>query len=476
MSSKLSNSAFADTLDAWNEIRYQADVRFHSSRRAQWLLACVLCFTATLARADLWSTTYYAAWLQGTMPASNVDFTAISHVIHFSAVPNANGSLDTSINVLTPANSADVVARAHAAGCKVLVSVGGAGSQSGFQGATSNANRGTFVTNLVNLMTNRGYDGIDLDWEPLDAGDGQQFTNFVTTLRTALNGITPRPLLTTAVLWQPSLFAQLQAQFDQINLLSYEMSGPYPGWVTWFNAPIYDGGYTFPSTGGLVPSTEGLVKQFITAGVASNKLGVGIEFYGTVWSGGTGTSTGGAALPRQTWSNAPTTMQANYDTIVSNYYQPSRYFWDTNAQAPYLTIDNTGSTNDHFVSYEDERACAAKVSYARNRGLGGVMIWELGGGWRATQPAGQRDPLLQAVKRALATPKVATIDGNGTNVQLGFTSAPLGFYRVQWRSNYASGTWSTLITNSSTTGGVLQITDPGALIQPQRYYRVQTPP
>ena len=81
------------------------------------------------------------------MPASNIDFTAVSHVIHFSVVPNSNGSLNSSANSLTIGNSSDVVSRGHAAGRKVLVCVGGAGSQTGFQGAASAANLSTFVTN-----------------------------------------------------------------------------------------------------------------------------------------------------------------------------------------------------------------------------------------------------------------------------------------------------------------------------------------
>jgi len=95
------------------------------------------------AQADIWSTAYYAGWMQDTMPASNVDFTAVSHVIHFSVVPNSNGSLNSTVNGVTSTNSSDVVSRVHAAGRKVLISVGGADSQTGFQGATSVANRPT---------------------------------------------------------------------------------------------------------------------------------------------------------------------------------------------------------------------------------------------------------------------------------------------------------------------------------------------
>jgi chitinase len=123
--------------------------------RVAFLAFSALIVLSLSVHADIWSTAYYAGWMQGTMPASNVDFTAVNYVIHFSVVPNSNGSLNSSANSLTSGNSTDVVTRAHAAGTKVLVCVGGAGSQSGFQGATSAANRPTFITNLMNLGTAR---------------------------------------------------------------------------------------------------------------------------------------------------------------------------------------------------------------------------------------------------------------------------------------------------------------------------------
>jgi chitinase len=155
-----------------------------------------------------------------------------------------------------------------------------------------------------------------------------------------------------------------------------------------------------------VPSVDGVVSNFLANGVAANKLGIGISFYGCVWSGGAGTSTGGAALPRQSWTTAPTVTEAAYSAIMSNYFQPQLYFWDTNAQSAYLSLDQPGSANDKFISYDDETACRAKVAYANRRRLGGLIIWELGGGYRADQPAGQRDRLLQSVKQALAMPVI----------------------------------------------------------------------
>ena len=440
-------------------------------------LAGSLSFPSTPACADVWSTGYYPGYRQSAMPASVVDFTALTHVIHFSIAPNSDGTLNTTLNNITVARSNDLVSRAHAAGRKVLICVAGSGS-GGFLGATINAHRATFITNLVNFMSTYAYDGIDIDWEPLNSSDVTQYTNFVNDLRLALNGFSPHRLLTVATAQQPSWFASLQGQFDQINLMTYDLAGTWPGWVTWFNAPIYDGGYRFPSTGGLVPSTDGMVNSFVAGGVAASKLGIGIAFYGNVWSGATGTSTGGAALPRQSWTIAPTNSSISYASIMSTYYQSNLYHWDPAAQAAYLSIDNTGSANDNFISYDDEHTCQAKVSYARNRGLGGVMIWELGEGYRSSQPAGQRDPLLQAVKQALlATPNLTGIQRSNQDLRISFTSMPLALYRVQWTTNPVGGFWNTLTNNVSGTGGIVQITDVGALAgHSARYYRVRTPP
>jgi chitinase len=438
----------------------------------------VLALVGTPGQAALWSTGYYPGYRQSYYAPSNIDFTALSHVIHFSARPNSSGTLNTSTESITPAYSTDLVSRAHAAGAKVLICVGGSSSQAGFQGATTNTHLSTFITNIVNLMSTYGYDGVDLDWEPLADADTAQFTNLVNGLRSALNGFSPHRLLTVATASQPALFASLQGQFDQINLMTYDMAGPWSGWVTWFNAPIFDGGYRFKSTGNLIPSGDGMVTNFIGNGVAPGKLALGIAFYGDIWTSGAGTSTGGALLPRQSWTNAPTVTPVEYFTVMASYYQSNLYHWDSAAQAAYLSITNSVATNDIFLSYDDEHTCQAKVSYSRNQGLGGVMIWEIGQGYRSTQPTGQRDPLLQAVKQALvARPNLTGIRRLNQDIQLSFNSLPLALYRVLWTSNLNAGAWSTLTNNLTGSGSTLQITDPGvAANQPRRFYRIQTPP
>jgi chitinase len=210
----------------------------------------------------------------------------------------------------------------------------------------------------------------------------------------------------------------------------------------------------------------------LAAGVAASKLGIGIAFYAYLWTGGTGTTTGGVSQPRQSWSTAPTVSTPSYKEIMSAYYQSGLYHWDTSAQAAYLSVTNTIATNDMFISYDDQRTCQSKVSYARNLSLGGVMIWELA---QDHQP-GQTDPLLQSLKQALATPGPMGIQNAGTSFALSFAVLPLGLYRVEWTSNLTGPVWNTLTTtNIFGQGGMVQVTDQDAG-ESLRFYRVQTPP
>src|SRR5438552_7107724 len=112
---------------------------------------------ASTVHAGLWTSAYYAGWMQNQLPVRDVDFAAMTHVIHVAVVPRADGSLDGATNGVTSVNSTDVVTRAHAAGIKALICVGGENSAAGFRSACSDANRSSFVSNLVNFVRSYKY-------------------------------------------------------------------------------------------------------------------------------------------------------------------------------------------------------------------------------------------------------------------------------------------------------------------------------
>ena len=357
----------------------------------------------TKAQSKFWITGYYAGWMQGwynngRLPAGQIDFSTINYVIHFGLVPQADGTIDFSTNSILQSNSDSLVNAVHAAGRKVLICIGGWGSDVAFRGATSPLRLASFVSTIVQFVVARGYDGVDIDWEVLEQSDETQYINFIELLRMTLNTLKPGALLTAAVAWQPSIIASVQQYLDQINIMTYDLSGPWNGWVSWYNSPVYSGNYKFPSNGQQLPSIDEMVNQFIAAGVAKEKISIGIDFYGYIWQGGNGTSTGGVSSPLQSWNDAPEVIpNVPYYSIMDSYYRPDFYRWDSTAEASYLHIDDTCNSNDMFISYDDERACKSAVEYALQKGLGGVFIWELGADVRSS-PTDQ--PLVSSIKAA----------------------------------------------------------------------------
>jgi len=370
-----------------------------------------------------WVSGYYPSYEQFTMPPSQIDFTGVTHLIHWPVIPNTDGTLDTARYDFTAAHSNDVVTRAHTAGVKVLLGLGGGESAAtdGFHAATQPSTRTAFVTNIVSLMKARHYDGVDINWEAFGDDDETNFVAFFHQLRTALNAVTPRPLLTFPPTTGSDLVAhftgRIQADLDQINLQTYVMSGPYPGWVSWFNSPLHNGGLEFPCCAGQrVPSADDELARFTGQGITRAKLGLGLQFDGVVWQGGLGTDTGGVTRPRQSWLampylpneqgnefTAPTATFQTYAYIVETYRAEDGYvsFYDDVAEQPYLSLDSLVPSGDTFISVENERSIAAKGAYVRSQGLGGSMVFELAGDYLPDRPAGQRHPLLQAVKTSL---------------------------------------------------------------------------
>jgi chitinase len=367
------------------------------------LLAPILAVLAAASAAgaqSLWVTGYYPGWRQSRLSPANIDFEAVTHLVHFSVVPRADGTLNSEVNMLTPANVKAAVAAAHAAGKRILFTVGGQDTREAFEGAMDASHRDAFVAALVGFMRDNGYDGIDVDMEDVIPRDARDYARFIRELRSRLDAVDPRPLLTAAALWEPSLFAELADQFDQINLMTYNLSGPYPGWVVWHSGSLFDGGHRFPNGQAHLPSADGLAETFLAAGVPKGKLGVGLSFNGYVWSRGE------VSRPRQSWITTPEIKNVPYYALAETYHLKEydetnpAYHWDDSAQAAYLSVEGKAPADAQFVSYDNEVTARKMVEYVRSKGIGGMIVWDLGAGYRADQPPGRRDLLLQAVKRA----------------------------------------------------------------------------
>ncbi|MGZ8414318.1 MAG: glycosyl hydrolase family 18 protein [Gemmatirosa sp.] len=346
-----------------------------------------------------WVSGYYVGYQRGLYPESEVDFSNLTHLLVGRIRPAATGGVIANFDVddvAGPQMARTLSTRAHQAGRKALLMLGGEGEHDGFVGAASAANHARFVTNLLATMDALGYDGLDVDWEPIEQADRAPLLALLDALRAARPGI----LLTVPVGWVNMNFAseqadpwyvQLAARVDQMNVMSYSMAGPW-GWEVWHHSPLTDHAGMRPS------SVSGSVQAYRAAGVPAAKIGVGIGAYGSCWHS--------PVTPRQ--MPGPGVMMSfgdnamSYTNIMSQYFAAANRVWDAAAQVPYLSFPSPrGPAGCAFVSYEDEQSVAAKGAFVRTQGLGGTIVWTIGQQHMRGAPAGSRDPLLKAAYRSI---------------------------------------------------------------------------
>jgi len=116
-------------------------------------------------------------------------------------------------------------------------------------------------------------------------------------------------------------------------------------------------------------STSGAVQAYLSRGVPPQKIYIGIPMYsrGFANSTGLGTQASGAS-PDKSWE----------DGVVDYKKLPlpgAVEMYDEAAQASY----SYDAARKVFNSYDNPRAARAKCEYIKQKGLGGVIIWESAG-------------------------------------------------------------------------------------------------
>jgi chitinase len=276
---------------------------------------------------------------------------------------------------------------------KVAISIGGWTGSGRFSDiALTDSTRERFTASAIDVFIRRHpglFDGIDIDWEfPVAGGmegnverpaDKRNLTLLLASLRRALDAEGARAgrhyELTIAASARPQEIAnveiaRIEPLLDFINVMTYDYHAG-PG-ITNFNAPLY------AAAGDPTPelNVDETMRAFLAAGVPPSKLLVGVPFYGHAYGGVPNVNAGlfqrGSGRPAD-WKEG----DGDWRVLAHTRLLDPRYVrhWEPKAQVPWL-YDSVSGT---WVSYDDPQSVAAKVRYVRERGLGGVVIWELGG-------------------------------------------------------------------------------------------------
>lgn len=266
---------------------------------------------------------------------------------------------------------------------KTLIAIGGWGGSAQFSNAALNeTNREMFATSAVQFIVQYGFDGLDIDWEyPVAGGasgninrpeDKTNFTLLMQKLREKLNAQGAKDgktyLLTFASAAGGSYLnnveiAKLAAISDYINLMSYDIHGTWES-ITGFNAPLYrdpSSKFTWET------SVSDAIALYVKAGVSSDRIVMGIPFYGTKYAN---VANAGNGL-YQTYNGGSSVTYAELKASHIGLNGFTRYF-NPDSKVPYLW---NGST---FISYDDAESIGYKAAYIKDHNLAGAMIWSLG--------------------------------------------------------------------------------------------------
>jgi chitinase len=359
---------------------------------------------STMPEHDYRVVGYYAAWtVYRDFSVADIPADQLTHINYAFANISANGEIalgDPWADVQMPDENDTTEAELQGnfrqllllklqyPHLKTLISVGGWSWSARFSDvALTPEKRERFARSAVAFITTYGFDGVDLDWEyPTGGGDPGNATrpedpeNFILLLEEirsqldAQSAIDNRPYLLTIAngagrsTYQPLDWQRIHPLLDWINVMTYDMAGPWSS-VTGFNAPLYDSQERPPEG----TSTDTAMMDYVALGIPPEKLIVGVPFYGRGWANVADVNNG---LHQPYEGLAPGTREAgsyDYADLAANHVTPETRFWNETAQVPWLYNPDTGI----MITYDDPESLAAKASYVREHGLGGIMIWEL---------------------------------------------------------------------------------------------------
>lgn len=153
-----------------------------------------------------------------------IQFDKLTHINYAFLIPNADGTFELLANAW---KLEQIVSRAHEHGAKVLISVGGWGWDTEFEMlAASPETRATFVSELVQFVSEYNLDGADIGWEFPDPGQSaQNFIALMSELRAAL----PDKLLTIAAVAYGETGGGIPDEtfdlVDFVNIMAYDGEG-----------------------------------------------------------------------------------------------------------------------------------------------------------------------------------------------------------------------------------------------------------
>lgn len=272
---------------------------------------------------------YYSLRAATTADTAAVPFDLITHVNLAFLNPDSLGIFQQDLSGLEA-----FVEAAHAHDVRVLFSIGGGGDHPQYRRLLQNDMRPVLIERLVEQVMRYEVDGIDVDLEGSDIDEN--YEPFVVELARALREHGKLITAAIAVYYKDQLSDRALAQYDFVNIMVYDRTGPW--------RPDRPGPHST-----YADAVDDLAYFGEERGIPASKMTLGVPFYGY----GFGT-------------------EPNSDVITMNYDQIVGTF----AGAEW--VDHWHLPNGAIIYYNGIPTIKRKTELAREK-ASGIMIWQLRG-------------------------------------------------------------------------------------------------
>lgn len=211
------------------------------------------------------------------------------------------------------------------------------------------------IIQLVQTVQEKGFRGVDIDFEYILAEDAEGFARFVGNVRLAINEIG----------YQVSVALAPKISDDQPGLLyagkNYALLGEAADKVLLMT---YEWGYTYGPPMAVAPINKvRQVVEYALTRIPAYKINLGIPNYGYDWP-----------LPFEQGVTAAKTI-GNIEAVRIAIENDARIQFDTTAMSPYFRYVKDGV--EHEVWFEDVRSMEAKFNLVQEFDLRGMGYWQI---------------------------------------------------------------------------------------------------
>lgn len=210
------------------------------------------------------------------------------------------------------------------------------------------------IRNIFNLVTERGYAGVNIDFEGILPQDRDIFSTFLRELRDLLHSrsllltIAAHPKTSENIPWLEGYdYGAIGSVVDFVFVMAYDWHhmASEPGPV----APIHEVRKTI---------------EFALQHIDRNKLIIGVPLYGYDWT-----------LPYRPGSSV-SAISNQYATELATRHGSTIYYSPEHESPYFYYVDE--QRESHVIWFEDSRSISKKLSLIREYRLHGVGAWQIG--------------------------------------------------------------------------------------------------